>query len=68
MTEGVILDTGPLVAYLSQGDDYHDWAVERFDSLAPLFWTCEAVLTEVAYLVRSDPKAMRLIGRFLDND
>jgi uncharacterized protein len=67
VTDGVILDTGPLVAYLAQEDDFHDWATQTFSSLPPLFWSCEAVLAEVAFLLHSDPKAMKLIGKWLEN-
>ena len=30
MRSGVLLDTGPLVAFLYGRDAYHDWAVETF--------------------------------------
>jgi len=68
VTEGVILDTGPLAAYLIESDDYHQWAVESFASLPPLFWTCEAVVTETAYLIGSDTRALKLIRHLLEND
>ena len=42
----VIVDTGPLVAYLVKGDQFHRWAVEKFDELDAPFVTCEPVLTE----------------------
>lgn len=46
-----LLDTGPLVAYFSKQDDYHSKAVELFKrAKAPLI-TCEAVLTEAAFLL-----------------
>ncbi len=48
----VIVDTGPLVAFLNRRDRYHLWAVELFGSLPPPLLTCEAVLSEAAYLVR----------------
>jgi predicted nucleic acid-binding protein len=66
--DGVILDTGPLVAYLIERDDFHGWAVEVFASLPPLFWTCEAVLMETAYLIDGAPAGMRLIESLLDQD
>jgi uncharacterized protein len=66
VTEGAILDTGPLVAYLVERDDHHDWAVSTFSSFPPLFWTCESVLTEVAFLVDFDSRALRSIGAFLE--
>lgn len=65
MTEGVILDTGPLVAYLVDRDDHHNWAESTFASLPPLFWTCESVLTEVAFLVDFDSRAISMINSFL---
>jgi predicted nucleic acid-binding protein len=48
----VIVDTGPLVAFLNRRDCHHSWAVEQFGSLPPPLLTCEAVLLEAAYLVR----------------
>ena len=49
----VIVDTGPLVAFLNRRDRHHSWAVEQFGSLPPPLLTCEAVLSEAAYLVRN---------------
>ncbi len=50
MPPGVVMDTGPLVAYLSRRDAYHDWAVEQFRSLDPPLVTCEPVLTEACFI------------------
>lgn len=50
MPSGVLMDTGPLVAYLSGRDAYHEWAVEQFDRLDLPFLTCEAVLTETCFI------------------
>jgi predicted nucleic acid-binding protein len=47
----VIVDTGPLVAFLVKEDVYHSWAVEQFKKLAAPFITCEPVLTEAFYLL-----------------
>ena len=47
----VLLDTGPLVAYLCPRDSYHDWAVDQFAAAQSSFLTCEAVLTETCFLV-----------------
>ena len=68
MSEGVILDTGPLVAYLAASDSHHNWAVQAFSSVPPVFWTCEAVLAESAHLLRTEPRAMRFIDRMLENE
>jgi uncharacterized protein len=48
---GVLLDTGPLVAYLYPRDAYHDWAVEQFSTLDLPFVTCEPVITEACFLL-----------------
>ena len=62
MRSGVLLDTGPLVAYLYTRDAYHDWAVETFSSLEPPAITCEAVLTEACFLVgRNGQRAARVL-------
>ena len=47
-----IVDTGPLIAFLNRRDRQHAWAAEQFGSRAPPLLTCEAVLSEAAYLVR----------------
>lgn len=54
MRSGVLLDTGPLVAYLRDRDAYHDWAVETFQDLAAPAITCEPVLTETCFLCARD--------------
>jgi predicted nucleic acid-binding protein len=50
----VLLDTGPLVAYLNRNDRHHGWAVESWNALFDPLWTCEAVLSEAMFLVQSD--------------
>jgi predicted nucleic acid-binding protein len=47
----IIIDTGPLVAILVQGEPRHPWAIEQFKLLPAPFLTCEAVLTEAFHLV-----------------
>jgi predicted nucleic acid-binding protein len=49
----VLADTGPIVAYLNGRDRHHSWAVSVFKELRPPLLTCEAVLSEAAYLLRS---------------
>ena len=51
MRSGVLLDTGPLVAYLYRKDGHHDWSAEQFATLDLPFITCEPVLTEACFLV-----------------
>jgi predicted nucleic acid-binding protein len=47
----VVVDTGPIVAFLDADDRYHDWAKVEFARLRPPLLTCEAVLTEACFLV-----------------
>jgi predicted nucleic acid-binding protein len=53
----VIVDTGPLVAFLAEREKHHDWCGAQFEDLPAPFLTCEAVLTEAYYLVSRLPDA-----------
>jgi predicted nucleic acid-binding protein len=55
MERHVIIDTGPLVAALSIRDSWHAWAVDRWREIEPPLDTCEAVMTEAAFLLRNVP-------------
>jgi predicted nucleic acid-binding protein len=48
-----LVDTGPLVAWFSRAERYHEWAVAQFRRLKPPLLTCEAVLTETCFLLRT---------------
>jgi uncharacterized protein len=50
--EVVIVDTGPLVAFLVKQAQHHRWAHDVMASLRPPLITCEAVLAETAHLLR----------------
>ena len=54
MSKGVIIDTGPLVAYLAEGSEHGKWVTEQFKRLKPPLLTCEAVLTEAAFLLKRE--------------
>lgn len=51
--KATLVDTGPLVAFLNGRDRYHAWAAEQLGRVRPPLLTCEAVLSEAVYLVRS---------------
>lgn len=51
MQRGVLLDTGPLVAYFCPSDRFHDWAVSRFATFTAPVTTCEPVLAEACFLL-----------------
>ncbi len=64
----VILDTGPLVAFLNKSDRYHEWAVMQFARLLPPFYTCEAVLSESCFLLRNYEKGLFNIFQLLERE
>jgi uncharacterized protein len=49
---GVLLDTGPIVALLSQRDAAHARATRLFAMCLPPFRCCEAVVAEACFLMR----------------
>ena len=46
-----IVDTGPLVAFLSEGDSAHGWATTVFKQLEAPLVTCDVVIAEAHYLL-----------------
>ncbi len=55
MNRRVLLDTGPLVALLSDRDQHHGWAKLQWAQAATPLLTCEAVLSEACFLLRATP-------------
>ena len=52
-----ILDTGPLVGALDRDDQWHEWAAKEFASIRRPALTCDAVISEACFLLRSTPDA-----------
>ena len=50
---GALVDTGPLVALLDRRDAHHAWARELLDTVQAPMRTCEAVVSEACFLLRS---------------
>ena len=48
-----IADTGFLVAFANRGDAHHQWAVELAERVVEPLLTCEAVLAETSFHLRS---------------
>lgn len=53
MSTCTIIDAGPLVALLYKSDSHHNWAKEQVARLPPPYLTCDAVLSEVCFLLSS---------------
>jgi uncharacterized protein len=59
-----IADTGLLVALVESGDRFHSWALEIAKQISWPVLTCEAVLAETAFHLRSSEK---VVGMLQDN-
>jgi len=61
----VILDTGPLVAYLIKREVHHEWALQHFAKLPAPFYTCEPVIAECSFLLKDIPRGISTLMAFL---
>jgi len=66
MKEVVLLDTGPLVAFLNRADRFHEWAKAQWERIRPPMLTCEAVLAEACFLIRKLPGGSQAIIELLN--
>ena len=57
-----IADTGFLVAVANQRDQYHDWAVDLLAGLQKPLLTCEAVLSETAFHLKSSRTTLLMVA------
>ncbi|MBC6472526.1 MAG: pilus assembly protein [Hormoscilla sp. GM102CHS1] len=53
MKRQVLIDAGPLVAYLDRSDEFNNWIMGELARIEPPLLTCEAVLVETCFLVRN---------------
>lgn len=68
MTKLLIIDTGPLVAYMNKNDKYHGWAKKRFQEIVSPLLTCQAVISEACFLTRSIPLGREAILEMLERN
>jgi uncharacterized protein len=63
----LIVDAGPLVAWLDRRDRYHSWTRDYFDTVSPPFAVCEPVIVETCFLVQryggSQDAVLELVAR-----
>ena len=57
----VLLDTGVIVALLDRSERYHARCAQALDSLEQPLATCEAVIAESCYLLRTIPGAAETV-------
>jgi uncharacterized protein len=50
MNQPVLIDTGPLIAYLNPNDTHHAWAVKILADVDLPLLSCEAVIAEAYFL------------------
>ena len=62
-----IADTGFLVAFLNSRDEHHDWAVRLAEQVTEPLLTCEAVLTEAAWLLNNVHLVLEVVASGLVN-
>ena len=53
MRRQVLLDTGPLVAFLKPQDQFYRWVTTALATIQPPLLTCEAVIAEACFLLRN---------------
>ena len=66
MQRDVILDTGPLVAFLNRRDQYHQWTVNQWQLIEPPLITCEPVITESCFLLSRIPGGSSSIMQLIE--
>lgn len=64
----IIIDSGPLVAFLNNKDTYHGWALSQFSLLNPPFFTCESVISEVCFLLRNTQNGPQNVLRLIERN
>ena len=60
-----IADTGFLVAFASQNDRHHNWAADIARQWTEPFLTCESVLSETAFNLRSSSAVFEMLNHGL---
>ena len=67
MSARIIADTGPLVALLNRRDQFHDWAKDQASRFSPPLLTCEVVIAEACFLLRSHVAGVNELLRLVND-
>jgi predicted nucleic acid-binding protein len=68
VANSIIIDTGVLVALLDKREQFHKWATEQAQNLNPPFLTCEAVISETCFLLRSFHKGIDAVLSMIEDE
>lgn len=68
MRRGALVDTGPLIAFLSATDAHHAWVKKVMARVSPPLVTCEAVVTEACHLLRRARTDPAVVLRMIEDD
>jgi len=63
----MIIDTGPIIAFLDRKDKYHAWANKIFSEVTEPFYTCEAIMVEAFFLAKKISQNMEGLFTLLDH-
>ncbi len=66
MIPTLLLDTGPLVAFLDRRETLHHWSRRVFQRVRAPLLTCDAVLTEACHLLRDQRQGPRAVVRLVE--
>jgi hypothetical protein len=65
MAASILIDTGPMLAMINRRDRWHKRCTAILPRLPLPLLTSEAILTELLYLVRLDPRAAQAVWNFV---
>jgi uncharacterized protein len=68
MSRQVLLDTGPLVAFINPRDNFHGWAVTEWAASSVPLLTCDAVITEACFLLRKVYRGEEAVMSLLETE
>jgi predicted nucleic acid-binding protein len=63
-----LLDTGPLVALLDRSDAQHEWSTSRMREVSRPLIVCEAVVSEVCFLLADLPRARQQLRLWMQSE
>jgi predicted nucleic acid-binding protein len=66
LTPTLLLDTGPLVAFLDRREILHHWSRRVFQRVRAPLLTCDAVLTEACWLLRDQRQGPEAVLRLVE--